>query len=118
MLDEADAEAYLARLKASEGAKLSAASYVETALKLIELGYTDPAGDIDAAIAAFRLEFAPVDRLQARVAVEARARYGKGRHPAGLNYGDCFAYALAKVTGEPLLYKGGDFAQTDVVSAL
>lgn len=118
MLEEPDAAAYLARLKATEGAKLSGASYVETALKLIELGYADPAGDIDAAIAAFRLVFAPVDRAQARVAVEARLLFGKGRHPAALNYGDCFAYALAKVTGEPLLYKGEDFARTDVVSAL
>jgi ribonuclease VapC len=51
------------------------------------------------------------------VARRAFSRFGKGRHPAGLNFGDCFAYALATVRGEPLLYKGDDFARTDVVAA-
>ena len=60
----------------------------------------------------------PVTEEQAHRAHQAFCDYGKGRHPAGLNFGDCFAYALAKVTGEPLLFKGEDFAKTDVVSAL
>ena len=51
---------------------------------------------------------------QAEIAREAWRRFGKGRHPAGLNFGDCFSYALARVTGEPLLFKGTDFPQTDV----
>lgn len=54
---------------------------------------------------------------QAELAIEAFRRYGKGRHPAALNIGDCFAYALAKGTGEPLLFKGDDFARTDIVPA-
>jgi ribonuclease VapC len=59
----------------------------------------------------------PVTPEQAEIACEAFRRYGKGRHPAGLNLGDVFAYALAKATGEPLLFKGDDFAGTDIASA-
>lgn len=55
---------------------------------------------------------------QAYLARQAFQDFGKGRHPAGLNFGDCFAYALAKATGEPLLFKGDDFRKTDIVSAL
>jgi ribonuclease VapC len=51
---------------------------------------------------------------QAELAIEAYRNFGKGRHPAGLNIGDCFAYALAKATGEPLLFKGDDFGRTDI----
>lgn len=60
---------------------------------------------------------APVTAAQAEHACDAFRRYGKGRHPAGLNFGDVFAYALAKATGEPLLFKGNDFKQTDITSA-
>lgn len=59
-----------------------------------------------------------VDREQGVLARRAFARYGKGRHPAGLNFGDCFAYALATVLGDSLLFKGRDFSQTDVTPAL
>ncbi len=58
----------------------------------------------------------PFDADQAEIARLAFGRYGKGRHRAGLNFGDCFAYALSKASGEPLLFKGDDFAQTDVDS--
>jgi ribonuclease VapC len=61
---------------------------------------------------------APTDEDQARLAHQAWRRFGRGRHPARLNLGDCFAYALAKMTGEPLLYKGADFSRTDVVAAV
>lgn len=118
VLLEAEANVFTRVLRASAGSKLSAAAYLEAGLKLIELGFEEPWIDLDETVEGLALVVVPVDRTQARVAVEARLRYGKGRHPAGLNYGDCFAYALAKVTGEPLLYKGGDFALTDVVSAL
>jgi ribonuclease VapC len=68
----------------------------------------------------FRLtgaEIVAVSAEQADLAVEAFRRFGKGRHPARLNIGDCFAYALAKTTGEPLLFKGGDFPLTDIAAA-
>ena len=64
------------------------------------------------------MELVPVDVEQARVARAAFSRFGKGRHPAALNYGDCFSYALAQVMGEPLLYKGDDFSRTDIRSVL
>ena len=60
----------------------------------------------------------PVTEEQAHAARQAYADFGKGRHPAGLNFGDCFAYALAKLTREPLLFKGRDFSKTDIKSAL
>jgi ribonuclease VapC len=64
----------------------------------------------------FRLgvEVVPVSREYAEIARSAFRRFGKGRHPAGLNFGDCFAYALAQALGEPLLFAGDDFSQTDV----
>jgi len=58
----------------------------------------------------------PFDQAQVNLAIRAWQEYGKGQHPAGLNFGDCFSYALAKATGEPLLFKGVDFAQTDITS--
>ena len=66
-----------------------------------------------------RIEIAPVSEQDARDAIEAYARFGKcTRHPAQLNFGDCFSYALAKALDQPLLYKGDDFSRTDVRSAL
>jgi ribonuclease VapC len=61
-----------------------------------------------------RIGIEPVTEAQARIARQAYLDFGRGNHPAGLNFGDCFAYALAKTTGEPLLFKGDDLGQTDV----
>ncbi len=72
---------------------------------------------LDAWIAARRIAVVPVDHTLAQIAADAFARYGKGRHPAGLNFGDCFAYALARSLNAPLLFKGDDFARTDVLAA-
>jgi ribonuclease VapC len=63
-------------------------------------------------------EIVPVTPEQAEIAVDAFRRFGRGRHPAALNIGDCFVYALARATGETLLFKGGDFARTDIESAI
>ena len=65
-----------------------------------------------------RIQIEPVTAEQALLARQGYSDYGKGRHPAGLNFGDCFSYALAKATGEPLLFKGEDFRQTDIQPAL
>jgi len=65
-----------------------------------------------------RVSVEPVTEEQALLARQGYSDYGKGRHPSGLNFGDCFSYALAKSTGEPLLFKGEDFRQTDIQSAL
>ncbi|MGH9579317.1 MAG: type II toxin-antitoxin system VapC family toxin, partial [Terriglobales bacterium] len=65
-----------------------------------------------------RIAIEPVTEEQAHIARQAFADFGKGRHPAALNYGDCFSYALAKATGEPLLFKGADFKKTDIPAAI
>jgi ribonuclease VapC len=74
--------------------------------------------DLEQLLTQARIEVAAVTVEQAEIAIEAFRRYGNGRHRARLNIGDCFSYALAKATGLPLLFKGGDFAQTDVRPAL
>jgi ribonuclease VapC len=73
--------------------------------------------DLDDFLLSSGIRIAAVDVAQAHAARDAWLRYGKGRSPAGLNFGDCFSYALAKTTGRPLLFKGNDFAQTDVTAA-
>ena len=97
---------------------MSAANYVEAAIVLeSRLGFV--AGpELDRLIEVAEIQLVSVTAEQALAAREAWRRFGKGNHPAGLNYGDCFAYALAAIAGEPLLYKGMDFALTDVESAL
>ena len=73
---------------------------------------------VDEALQAYEIRIEPFTHEQAILAIAAFTRYGKGRHPAALNFGDCCAYALAKSMNLPLLYKGNDFAQTDIASAL
>lgn len=94
--------------------RISAVSYVEAAIVID--GSRDPVSSrrFDDFFREAQIGIEPVTPLQARIAREAYRDFGKGRHRAGLNFGDCFAYALAKVTGEPLLFKGDDFRHTDV----
>lgn len=73
---------------------------------------------VDEALQTYQIQIEPFTQAQAEMAIAAFAQYGKGRHPAALNFGDCCAYALAKSMNLPLLYKGNDFAQTDITSAL
>lgn len=73
---------------------------------------------LDALMTAIQPEVVPFTAEHATLACEAWRRFGKGRHPAGLNLGDCFAYALAQARGEPLLFKGQDFVRTDVKVAI
>jgi len=93
---------------------MSVASFVEGSI-VVEVRYgAEGLRDLDRFVDRAGIELAPVDAEQAREARLALSRFGKGRHPAGLNFGDCFAYALARVLGEPLLFKGNDFPQTDI----
>jgi ribonuclease VapC len=112
--DEPERRTFSEAIEAAETRSMSAATFVETSI-VIESRY-GPAGlrDLDALIAAAAIALVPVDADQAQIARTAFSQFGKGRHPASLNYGDCFSYALAKALGEPLLFKGSDFAQTDV----
>jgi ribonuclease VapC len=96
---------------------ISAATVVEAGV-VIEARYGLAGGrELDLLIVKAGLAIEAVTAEQAEVARGAWRRFGKGRHPAGLNFGDCFSCALAKVTGEPLLYKGDDFTQTDITAA-
>lgn len=116
---EPDAPAYADALASDRAPKMSAATYVEAAI--VADRDRDPmrSGLLDAVLLDADIEVIPFDQAQARIAREAYRDFGKGSgHKARLNLGDCFAYALAKATGEPLLYKGTDFGQTDVASAL
>jgi ribonuclease VapC len=97
---------------------MSVASWVEISIVIeVRFGAEGLAG-LDLFVDRAGIELVPADMEQATVARRAFSRFGKGRHPAGLNYGDCFSYALATVLGEPLLYKGEDFLRTDVTSSL
>ena len=96
---------------------MSVVSFVEAAIAL-EGGCGAAAGhDLDEFLQEAKIELMPVSPGQARAARRAWRRFGKGNHPAGLNFGDCFAYALAETTREPLLFKGQDFALTDIETA-
>jgi len=93
---------------------ISAATVLETGI-VVESRLGDAAGrELDLFLIRANFQIMPVDAEQAELARSAWRRFGKGRHPAALTFGDCFAYALAKWTGEPLLAKGTDFAATDV----
>lgn len=114
LADEPEAEA-LAEAIAEDATRLmSAASWLETAI-VIEARYgTAGSEKLDELLRVVDIRIEAVTAEQAAAARLAYRRYGKGRHQAGLNFGDCFAYALAKVTGERLLFKGDDFGQTDI----
>jgi ribonuclease VapC len=114
LLNEPDAAALAASIEAHAPRLLSAASLLEASM-ILESRKGEAGGqELDLFIYRAGIEIVPVDAEQAEIARIAWRQYGKGRHPAGLNYGDCFAYALAKVSDAPLLFKGTDFAQTDI----
>ena len=118
LLRERGAERYAGALLGAERVRISAATALETFIVAIRRVGPDGESKVDRLFGQFNVDVVPVDRDQVLLARTAFRTYGKGRHEAELNFGDCFAYALAKATGEPLLYKGNDFAQTDVASAL
>ena len=97
---------------------LSAVNLLEASI-VIESRKGETGGrELDLLIYRADIEIVPLDQDQAEIARIAWRRFGKGRHPAALNYGDCFAYALAKSRRLPLLYQGDDFSQTDIESVL
>jgi ribonuclease VapC len=119
LLREPDAETFLAEIGRSR-TFLSAPTLVELhSVALRRLGPDGP-GRVDDLVSALAIGIAPFDAAQATLARDALVRFGRGRRepPAVLNFGDAFSYALAKARGLPLLYKGADFAQTDVAAAL
>lgn len=116
---EADADRYADALAAATAPRVSAGTYVETGI--VVDANRDPvlSGRLDELLAVTRITVDPVTQRHAEIARQAYRDFGKrSGHPAGLNFGDCFAYALARQAGEPLLYKGEDFSHTDVASVL
>ena len=121
LLSESDAidleSAVSDALEKQQPVLISAATTLECAtVARRRVGDTGP-NEVDAVIRRLKVEIVPFDLDQLHWARFALEHFGKGHHRAGLNFGDCFSYALAKSTGEPLLFKGGDFAHTDVASA-
>lgn len=118
LMVEPDAGPLRRRLRQADYAVVSAANYVECGLVLSRRDGVAGVERLRAFVDLAALDVASVDAAQAQTAIDAHLRFGRGRHPAKLNYGDCFAYALAKTLDAPLLFKGDDFARTDVASAL
>ena len=117
LLDESDAAVFRLAIEADPVRLLSAATLVETSI-VIEARVGEAGGrELDRLLQKADVEVVAVDAEQAELARHAFRKFGKGRHSASLNYGDCFSYALAESRGEPLLFKGGDFAKTDVAAA-
>jgi ribonuclease VapC len=114
LLKEPEATWLAGAIADNEINRLSAASLVEATIAIESRKGTEGARDLDLFIYRAGIEIVPVDREQAEVARVTWRKYGKGRHPAGLNFGDCFSYALAKVSGDNLLFKGNDFSETDL----
>jgi len=112
--DEPERGAFNKAIEAADRRSMSVVSFVEASMILEARFGPDGVRALDLVIAKAGIELVPVDAEQAHAARIAFRAYGKRRHPAGLNFGDCFAYALARTLGEPLLFKGPDFSLTDV----
>ncbi len=114
---EPEAERIARTLASTSERMLSAANLVEVGILMQARRGDDGARDLDLLLAKLRVDIVAVTATQAAIARKAFRRYGRGRHPANLNFGDCFAYALAKDQSDTLLFKGDDFARTDVMAA-
>jgi ribonuclease VapC len=111
---ESERRSFIEAIEFADLVRMSVASFVETSI-VIESRYgTEGLHELDRFISRANIKLIPVDQEQAQLARSAFSRFGKGRHRAGLNYGDCFSYAAAISLGEPLLCKGDDFIHTDV----
>ena len=114
LCDEPERYSFNRKIEADSRRLISTASVLETSI-VLENRYGEEAyRELDFFLLKAAIEIRPFDAEQLEIARRAYRQYGKGRHPASLNYGDCFSYALAKQTGEPLLFKGNDFSQTDI----
>jgi ribonuclease VapC len=119
LFDEDDAPDYAREIDAAEAPRMSAANWLETAIRVDRSGDPIASNAFDDFVREAELIIEPVTETQVQIARKAYRAYGKGTgHPAKLNFGDCFAYALARDTGERLLFKGDDFSKTDVDRAL
>lgn len=118
LMDEDERPRFTAAISDAAEAAISAGTLLETAI-VVEARYGAEGGQLlDLLLERASMEIVPVDAQQVRLAQEGYRRFGKGRHPAGLNFGDCFAYALARHRRQRLLFKGDDFPRTDIVAAI
>lgn len=115
---ENEAEPFARVIAEAERCFFSAVGLLEASMVMIGRGLPEVVNLLDALLQELAIEIVPFDQELARESRGAFIRFGKGRHSAGLNFGDCVSYALAQTRGLPLLYKGDDFAKTDVIGAL
>jgi ribonuclease VapC len=114
LLVEPEALRLTTAIAAASGCKLPPSCFLEASMIILGRNGEDGLRDFDLYLARREISIIPFSEKQARLARDAFKRYGKGRHPAQLNFGDCMAYALAKETGDELLFKGTDFGLTDI----
>jgi ribonuclease VapC len=114
MRGEPEAERFAKLLAAADQCRISVANYLELSMVLERQAGSDANRRCEALFKTTGIILEPVTLDQGMLARQAHFDYGKGRHPAALNFGDCFAYALSKALREPLLFKGDDFSKTDV----
>ncbi len=113
LLGESDARRYANAIAASP-CRIAASALLEASMVLESRGGQRTGDQLDVFLERAAIEVVPVTEELARAARRAWRRFGRGNHPAKLNFGDCFSYALAETTDEPLLFKGDDFARTDI----
>lgn len=118
LLAEPEVETYARLLAAPSEKVISAANWFETMMVVNARLGAIGVQELEQLLRLACIEIIAIDSKMAQVAFDAWLLYGKGRHPANLNFGDCFAYALAKIRGEALLFKGNDFSKTDLLSAI
>ena len=118
LLDESDREQLLRIIMKSDTRYVSTGTSLECTVVLVRRYGAEGDARARGFFERVRFQIVPFDETQAELAKRGFQIYGKGRHPAGLNFGDCFSYALAKTLGVPLLFKGNDFRLTDVIPAL
>lgn len=116
LYQEEDAEWFANAIALAAVRRMSAANFLEAAINIDTHGDPEASRQLDTFIRHAEIEIAAVTHEQAQIARQAYQDFGKGRHKAALNFGDCFAYALARASGEPLLFKGNDFSNTDIVA--
>lgn len=118
MFKEPERGHFLNTLSTADSRRISAPNWLETCMVVDRRGNIHASSRIDTVLRKLSIEIVPFSPDLVPLARAAFQQYGRGsKHPAKLNYGDCMAYALAKATGEPLLFKGGDFIHTDIISA-
>jgi ribonuclease VapC len=118
LLAEEDAAAYGRAIAGAGSPLISAVNYVEAAVVIDSRGDAVASREFDRFMRRAGIQIVPVTAEHATLARQAYRDFGKGRHPAGLNFGDCFSYALAAASNKPLLFRGDDFSKTDIPSAL